>query len=393
MDLKNMKRETQITYAAPCKTTGSHIQPLYQTSTFVFDSAEQGAARFAGEEPGYIYSRLGNPTVRCLEEKIALLEEGEDATIYGSGMAAVSSSILAFVEQGDHIVAQQCLYGCTHSFLNEMVKKWGIEVTFVNDASDPENFKKAMRPNTKIIYIESPANPVMQLTDIKACAEIAHENNARLIIDNTYMTPYLQRPITLGADIVLHSATKYINGHGDVVAGILVGSKEDMDTIRMTTQKDLGGVTSPFDAWLMQRGIKTLAIRMREHEKNAMEVAKYLEAHPKVKNIFYPGLPSHPQHELAKKQADGFGGMIAFELHGGLEAGKVLMNNIEVFHLAVSLGTVDSLIQHPASMTHSPVPEADRLAAGITNGLVRVSVGIENVEDLIGALDRALDLV
>lgn len=393
MDVKKMKRETQITYAEPCQTTGSHIQPLYQTSTFVFDSAEQGAARFAGEEPGYIYSRLGNPTVRCLEEKIALLEEGEDATIYGSGMGAVSASILAFVEQGDHIVAQQCLYGCTHSFLNEMVKKWGIEVTFVNDASDPENFKKAMRPNTKIVYIESPANPVMQLTDIKACAEIAHENGARLIIDNTYMTPYLQRPITLGADIVLHSATKYINGHGDVVAGILVGSKEDMDHIRMTTQKDLGGVTSPFDAWLMQRGIKTLAIRMQAHEKNAMEVAKFLEAHPKVKNIFYPGLPSHPQHELAKKQADGFGGMIAFELHGGLEAGKVLMNNIEVFHLAVSLGTVDSLIQHPASMTHSPVPEEDRLAAGITDGLVRVSVGIENVEDLIGAMARALDQV
>ncbi len=393
MDLKKMKRETQITYAAPCKTTGSHIQPLYQTSTFVFDSAEQGAARFAGEESGYIYSRLGNPTVRCLEEKMALLEEGEDATIYGSGMAAVSASILAFVEQGDHIVAQQCLYGCTHSFLSEIVKKWGIEVTFVNDASDPENFKKAMRPNTKIIYIESPANPVMQLTDIKACAKIAHDNDARLIIDNTYMTPYLQRPLNLGADIVLHSATKYINGHGDVVAGILVGSKEDMDTIRMTTQKDLGGITSPFDAWLMQRGIKTLALRMREHEKNAMEVAKFLEVHPKVKNIFYPGLPSHPQHELAKQQADGFGGMIAFELHGGLEAGKVLMNNIEIFHLAVSLGTVDSLIQHPASMTHSPISEEDRLAAGITNGLVRVSVGIENVEDLIGALDRALALV
>lgn len=393
MDLKKMKRETQITYAAPCKTTGSHIQPLYQTSTFVFDNADQGAARFAGEESGYIYSRLGNPTVRSLEEKIALLEEGEDATIYGSGMAAVSASILAFVEQGDHIVAQQCLYGCTHSFLKEMVKKWGIEVTFISDASNPENFKKAMKPNTKIVYIESPANPVMQLTDIKACAEIAHENNARLIIDNTYMTPYLQRPITLGADIVLHSATKYLNGHGDVVAGILVGGKEDMDTIRMTTQKDLGGITSPFDAWLMQRGIKTLALRMREHQKNAMEVAKYLEAHPKVKNIFYPGLPSHPQHELAKKQADGFGGMIAFELNGGLEAGKVLMNNIEVFHLAVSLGTVDSLIQHPASMTHSPVPEEDRQAAGITDGLVRVSVGIENIEDLIGALDRALALV
>ena len=393
MDLKHMKRETKITYADPCKATGSHIQPLYQTSTFVFDSAEQGAARFAGEEPGYIYSRLGNPTVRCLEEKMALLEDGEDATIYGSGMAAVSASILAFVEQGDHIVAQQCLYGCTHSFLSEIVKKWGIEVTFISDASNPENFKNAMRPNTKIVYIESPANPAMQLTDIKACADIAHGNNARLIVDNTFMTPYLQRPLNLGADIVLHSATKYLNGHGDVVAGILVGSKEDMDTIRMTTQKDLGGITSPFDAWLMQRGIKTLAIRMKEHEKNAMEVAKFLESHPKVKTTFYPGLPSHPQHELAKTQAEGFGGMIAFELKGGLEAGKVLMNNIEIFHLAVSLGTVDSLIQHPASMTHSPVPEEERWAAGITDGLVRVSVGIENVEDLIAALDRALKLV
>lgn len=393
MELKNMQRETQIAYASPCKTTGSHVQPIYQTSTFVFDNVEQGAARFAGEESGYIYSRLGNPTVRCLEEKMALLEEGEDATIYGSGMAAVSSAILAFVEQGDHIVAQQCLYGCTHSFLKEIIKKWGIEVTFINDASDPENFKNAMRPNTKIVYIESPANPVMQLTDIKACADIAHQNGARLIIDNTYMTPYFQRPLTLGADIVLHSATKYLNGHGDVIAGILVGSKEDMDTIRMTTQKDLGGVTSPFDAWLIQRGLKTLALRMKEHEKNAIKVAKFLQSHSKVESIYYPGLPSHPQHELAKKQADGFGGMIAFELKGGLEAGKVLMNNIEVFHLAVSLGTVDSLIQHPASMTHSPVPEEDRKCAGITDGLVRISVGIEHPEDLIDALDRALDLV
>ncbi len=393
MDLKKCKRETQLVYGEACKTTGSHIQPIYQTSTFVFDNVDQGANRFAGEEEGYIYSRLGNPTVKLLEDKMALLEEGEDATIYGSGMAAVSAGILAFVEQGDHIVAQRCLYGCTHSFLSHIVTKWGIEVTFVDDASNPESFKNAMRPNTKIIYIETPANPAMQLTDIKACAEIAHNGGARLIVDNTFMTPYLQRPITLGADLVLHSATKYINGHGDVVAGILIGNKEDMDHIRMTTQKDIGGITSPFDAWLMLRGVKTLAIRMKEHEKNAMKVARFLENHPKVERVYYPGLPSHPQHELAKIQADGFGGMISLELKGGLEAGKTMMNTIEIFHLAVSLGTVDSLIQHPASMTHSPVPVEERCAAGITDGLVRISVGIEDAEDLIQALEKSLSTI
>ena len=390
MRSKDWKRETQIVYSEPCPFTGSHIQPIYQTSTFVFDHVDQGANRFAGEESGYIYSRLGNPTVTQLEEKMALLEGGEAATIYGSGMAAISAAVLAFVSQGDHIVAQQCIYGCTHSLLSHIIKKWGVSVTFVDDASDPENFRAAMQPNTKIIYIETPANPAMQLTDIEACARIAHDGGAQLVVDNTFMTPYLQRPLALGADLVLHSATKYLNGHGDVVAGVLVGNRQDMDLIRSTIQKDIGGVVSPHDAWLILRGVKTLALRMKEHEKNGVAVAAYLDRHPKVAVVHYPGLPTHPQHDLARRQADGFGGMLSMELKGGYEAGKTLMNSIELFHLAVSLGTVDSLIQHPASMTHAGICREDRLAGGITDGLVRISMGVEDADDLIQALEQAL---
>lgn len=393
-DMKNMKKETQLTYAEPCKLTGSHIQPIYQTSTFVFDSAEQGARRFQGEEEGYIYSRLSNPTVKELENKMALVENGEDAVIFGSGMAAVSSAILAFVKQGDHIVAQQCLYGCTHSFLSEIVCNYGIEVTFVDDVTDLNNFKDAIKENTKLIYIESPSNPTLEINDIEGVSKIAKSINAKLIVDNTFMTPYFQNPLDLGADIALHSATKYINGHGDVVAGILVGkSKEDITHIRMTTQKDIGGITSPFDAWLMSRGLKTLGIRMKTQEENAIKIAEFLESHPKVTKVFYPGLKSHPQHKLASTQARGYGAMIAFEVEGGIESGKKIMNNIEIFHLAVSLGTVDSLIEHPASMTHAVVPEEDRKKAKITDGLIRVSIGIENVDDLINALNKSLDLI
>lgn len=392
MDLKKLRRESQAVYTNPCPLTGAHTPPIYQTSTFVFANAKQGAQRFAGEEGGYIYSRLGNPTVNEFERKMALLEEGEEAVAFGSGMASISASILAFAQQGDHIVAQNCLYGCTHSFLTHMVKGFGIDVTFV-DASDSSNIERAMQSNTKIIFIESPANPIMALTDIAAAAKIAHSKGARLIADNTFMTPYYQNPLQLGADLVLHSATKYIGGHGDVVAGVAVGKHEDMHHIRMTTQKDIGGITSPFDAWLLLRGLKTLALRMQRHEENAHIVANYLQLHPKVDQVYYPGLTTHPQHQLAQQQARGFGAMIAFELRGGLEAGITMMDNIELIHLAVSLGAVDSLIQHPASMTHSPLSPEERLDAGITEGLVRLSVGVENAQDIVEYLDAALDRV
>lgn len=373
----------------PCPVTGAHVTPIYQTSTFVFKDVEQGARRFAGQEPGYIYTRLGNPTITELEEKIAALEGGEAALATASGMAAISTALVSLLKQGDHVVTGDTLYGCTHGFINELLPRYGVEVTAV-DTSDLNNIEKAMKPNTKVVYVETPANPTMKMVDLKGAADVAHRHGALLIVDNTFMSPYLQRPIEHGADVVVHSATKYIGGHGDVIAGLIISSKELIDIMRIPYLKDFGGVLSPFDAWLLLRGLKTLGIRMERHCINAQKVAEYLEKHPLIEKVYYPGLPSHPQHELAKKQMDGFGGMMSFELKGGLEAGKILMNSVKMISLAVSLGCVDSLIQHPASMTHSPVPREERLKAGITDGQVRLSVGIEDVEDIINDLDQAL---
>ncbi|HHV17650.1 MAG TPA: methionine gamma-lyase, partial [Thermoanaerobacterales bacterium] len=361
----------------PCPVTGAHVTPIYQTSTFVFKDVDQGAHRFAGEEAGYIYTRLGNPTLTELEAKIAALEGGEAALGAASGMAAISTALVSLLKQGDHIVAGDTLYGCTHGFIHELLPQYGIEVTMV-DTSDINNIEQAMKTNTKVVYVETPANPTMKLVDLKGTAEIAHNHGARLIVDNTFMSPYLQRPIEHGADVVVHSATKYIGGHGDVIAGLIISSKELIDNMRIPYLKDFGGVLSPFDAWLLLRGLKTLGVRMDRHCANAQKVAEYLEKHPLIDEVHYPGLPSHPQHELAIKQINGFGGMMSFELKGGLEAGKVLMNSVKMISLAVSLGCVDSLIQHPASMTHSPVPREERLKAGITDGQVRLSVGIED---------------
>lgn len=391
MDVKVKGFNTKAIHAGqkPCPVTGAHVTPIYQTSTFVFKDVDQGARRFAGEEAGYIYTRLGNPTVTELEEKIAALEGGEAALAAASGMAAISTALVSLVKQGDHVVAGDTLYGCTHGFINELLPQYGVEVTMV-DTTDLNNIEKAMKPNTKVVYVETPANPTMKMVDLKGASDIAHRYGARLIVDNTFMSPYLQRPIEHGADVVVHSATKYIGGHGDVIAGLIVSSKELIDNMRMPYLKDFGGVLSPFDAWLLLRGLKTLGVRMERHCINAQKVAEYLEKHPMIEEVHYPGLPSHPQHELAKKQMDGFGGMMSFELKGGLEAGKILMNSVKMISLAVSLGCVDSLIQHPASMTHSPVPREERLKAGITDGQVRLSVGIEDVEDIIADLDQAL---
>ena len=389
MEVKGFNTKAIHAGQKPCPVTGAHVTPIYQTSTFVFKDVEQGARRFAGQEPGYIYTRLGNPTITELEEKIAALEGGEAALATASGMAAISTALVSLLKQGDHVVTGDTLYGCTHGFINELLPRYGVEVTAV-DTSDLNNIEKAMKPNTKVVYVETPANPTMKMVDLKGAADVAHRHGALLIVDNTFMSPYLQRPIEHGADVVVHSATKYIGGHGDVIAGLIISSKELIDIMRIPYLKDFGGVLSPFDAWLLLRGLKTLGIRMERHCINAQRVAEYLEKHPSIEKVYYPGLPSHPQHELAKKQMDGFGGMMSFELKGGLEAGKILMNSVKMISLAVSLGCVDSLIQHPASMTHSPVPREERLKAGITDGQVRLSVGIEDVEDIINDLDQAL---
>jgi methionine-gamma-lyase len=374
------------------KTTGAHATPIFQTSTFIFDDADQGARRFAFEEGGYIYSRLGNPNMTELEELVANLEGAEAGLAAGSGMAAISTALLTLLKKGDHIVASDTLYGCTFGFITEMLPQYGIEVTMV-DASNLKEVEDALKDNTKVVYLETPANPTLKLIDIKGVSEIAHKKDAKVVVDNTFMTPYLQKPIALGADVVVHSATKYLGGHGDLIAGVVAGPQELLAQMRVPHLKDLGGIISPFDAWLLVRGIKTLGLRMEKHCTNAQKVAEYLEKHPLIEEVYYPGLPSHPQYELAKEQMSGFGGMIAFELKGGVEEGKVLMNNVEMIGLAVSLGSVDSLIQHPASMTHSPVPKEERLAAGITDGLVRLSVGIEDAEDVIADLEGALKKV
>jgi len=301
----------------------------------------------------------------------------------------MTAAVMAVVESGQHIIADRTIYGCSYAFFSELITKFGVDVSFV-DAVDPANIASAIQENTGLIFVETPANPTLKIVDLETVSEIAHGRGAKVVVDNTFATPYLQRPLDLGVDIVVHSATKYIGGHGDVVGGIMVSTKEFLDEVRLTTLKDIGGVISPFDSWLLLRGLKTLALRMEKHCSNAMAVALFLEEHPAVDRVYYPGLTNHPQNVLAKKQMDDFGGMVAFELKGGLDEGITLMNDVKMCHLAVSLGDVDTLIQHPASMTHSVVPWEKRLEAGITDGLVRLSVGIEEPEDIINDLDQAL---
>lgn len=392
MDMKNAKFATRAIHAGAQKNQfGALNTPIYQTSTFIFDSAEQGGRRFALEEAGYIYTRLGNPTTTQIEEKIASLEGGEAGLATASGMGAITSTILTLLSAGDHLIAAKTLYGCTFAFCLHGLARLGIDVEFV-DTRYPEQVKEALKPNTKLVYLESPANPNMFLADIAAISEIAHAHGAKVMVDNTYMTPYLQRPIELGADVVVHSATKYLNGHGDVIAGFIVGEKEVIDQIRFVGIKDMtGSVISPFDSFLINRGMKTLQLRMDQHCANAQVVAEFLEQHPAVDECIFPGLPSFPQYELAKKQQSLPGAMIAFELKGGLEAGIKLMNSVKLCSLAVSLGDAETLIQHPASMTHSPYTPEEQLEAFITPGLVRLSVGLEDVEDIVNDLKQALD--
>jgi len=372
----------------PDPTTGAVSVPIYASSTFVFKNAEQGAARFAGKESGYIYSRLGNPTVRALEESIATLEGGEDARAMASGMAAITNAVMTVVKAGDHIIAGDALYGGTHKIFTDIFKSYNVECSLI-DTTDLQKVELAIKSNTKLIYIETPSNPLMKLTDMKNIAKIAKKHSITTIADNTFMSPYLQRPIEHGIDVVCHSLTKSLSGHSDVLGGAVVASKEFLSRMDPLF-KNMGATLSPFDAWLTLRGIKTLHVRMKVQTENAMKIACWLEDHPKVDWIKYPGLKSHPQYKLARKQMDGFGSMMSFELKGGVEAGRKMMNSVKLCSLAVSLGAVETLICHPPTMTHALVPREERLKAGISDGLVRFSVGIEDVDDIIQDLDQAL---
>lgn len=368
---------------------GPVIPPIYQTSTFRFESAEHGASLFKGEANGYIYTRMKNPTVEAMENAVAELEGGYKALGCASGMAAINTAFVALLQSGDHVVCSKSVYGPTMTLLHSVLSKFNIESTFV-DSDIAEEIERAVKPNTKIIYIESPANPVIAITDLSSAAAIAHKNNSLLVVDNTFMSPALQQPFKFGADIVLHSMTKFLNGHADVVAGIVVVKDEEMYSRMRKVLNQLGGVIDPFNSFLVHRGLKTLSIRMQKHCENAQLIAEYLENHPKVKWVRYPGLKSHPNYEVGLKQHYGHGGMISFELKGGFEAGETVMNNVKLCQLAVSLGGVETLIQHPASMTHLTMGEEARKSAGITEGLVRLSVGIENVKDIIDDLETAL---
>lgn len=368
--------------------------PIYQTSTFVFESAEQGGRRFALEEDGYIYSRLGNPSCTQVEQKLALLEGAEAAVACSSGMGAITSAIWVLVNAGDHIVAHKTLYGCTYAYLAHGLSRFGVDVSFV-DFKNPEELRSAIRPNTKAVYFESPANPTMEMVDIEQVARIAHQfDGVKVIMDNTYCTPYTCRPLEHGADIVVYSATKYLNGHGDVIAGFVVGSEEYIKEVRLVGIKDMtGACLAPLEAFLINRGMKTLAIRMEKHSQNGQAVAEFLSQHPKVTAIAYPGLDSFPQRDLAEKYMSLPGGMISFEVAGGLEAGKKLINSCRLCTVAVSLGDAETLIQHPASMTHSPYTPEECEAVGISQGLIRLSVGLENAQDIIDDLRQALEQI
>ena len=365
--------------------------PLYQTSTFAFENAEQGAKRFAGEEAGGIYSRLGNPTVQVLEQRMAAIENGEGALAFGSGMAAVSTILVYLTKAGDHILCTRGIYGCTFGLLNIMEEKYNISHS-LEKLSTEEEIEAAIKPNTTCIYVETPINPTMEIVDIALIVKIAQKHKIPVVVDNTFCSPYLQNPLDLGANFVLHSATKYINGHGDVIAGILVGKeKEQMDIIRSTVQKDFGGIISPFDAWLLIRGLKTLHVRMDRHSSNAEKVFTFLESHPSIQSIYYPFDQKNPQYEVAKRQMKNGGGLISFAIKGGKEKAQQFMNALSLIKIAVSLGDAETLIQHPATMTHSVVPSKERIAMGITDGLLRLSVGLENSEDIIRDLEQALD--
>jgi methionine-gamma-lyase len=396
-DLKKpsaMRKFTKAIHAGSLEHSiyGEVSVPIFQTSTFAFPTAADGAARFSGKQSGYIYSRLGNPTVNALEESLAALEGGFAGAATATGMAAVSSVYISFLSQGDHVVAANCLYGPSRVILENELTRYGVETTFV-DSSELLNIKKAMRPATKMIFVETPMNPSMKITDLPGAAAIAKKHGVLLVVDNTFASPYLQRPIEFGADIVINSLTKFINGHSDVIGGMVVTKTEQHYKRVKKIVTLFGGTMDPHQAWLILRGLRTLPLRVEKAQENAMKLAEFLKSHPKVTWVSYPGLPDHPQHKTAKRQMDGFGSMISFGVQDGLQGGITLMNSVRLITLAVSLGGVESLIEHPASMTHASVGREEKQEAGIVDELVRFSVGCEDFEDLREDLDQALSLI
>ena len=393
MDTKHLGINSKLIHAGHrADPTGSVNVPIYQTSTFAFRDARHGAALFAGEEDGYIYTRIGNPTIRALEESVAELENGCGGVATSSGMGAVSTLYLALLSAGAHMVSTASVYGPSRGLMEKHFSRFGVDSTYL-DTSDLAAVRHALRPETKLVYVETPSNPTMQLTDIEQVAALAHDRGCLVAVDNTFASPYLQNPLDLGADVVLHSVTKFINGHADVVGGILVAKHPSLYKLLRSVMVNAGCNMDPHQAFLVLRGLRTLGVRIERAQRSALQIAGWLEMQPEVQTVRYVGLESHPQHELAKRQMRGFGSMISFELKGGMEAGRRLMDTVKVATLAVSLGGVETLIEHPASMTHASISPEDRRAAGFSDGLVRYSVGIEDVDDLIADLRQALDAV
>ena len=395
--MKKEAKETQVVHGIHTGDTNTLdlVAPIHMTSAFEFKNAAHGAGLFSGKDDGYIYTRISNPTVSMFQAKMAKLEGGEDAIATSSGMSAIASIALSLAKPGDNFISCTTVYGGTFALFTENLKALQIEARLISPAlSDSKKaIERLVDKKTRFLYMETPANPTLDVIDIEMWAGIARKHLIPLVVDNTFATAYLQNPLLIGADVVVHSATKYISGHADVIGGVIVGKKKMMDRIRAEYIHHLGPTMSPFNAWLFLRGIKTLAVRMEKHCLNAMRVAEWLNSHPKVTKVYYPGLPSHPGHSIAKKQMKCFGGMIAFEVSGGIKAGQAVMDNVHICRLAVSLGDCDTLIQHPASMTHSTYTKEDRAAAGIPDGLIRISVGIEHADDIIKDLENSFSFI
>ncbi len=374
-------------------TTGSHVTPIYQTSTFILPDFDEAVRLNQNIDQGFVYSRFGNPSVREFEEKIAYLEKTEDALGTASGLGAISTAVMSLIKQGDHIIFGDVIYGCTFALFTKILPSFGVEYSIV-DTTDTEAIEKAIKPNTTLVYVETPANPTLKISDIQEISTMLKKyEKIKLVVDSTFASPYLQNAVELGADVVVHSATKYISGHGNVTAGVIASSKEIIDRCRMPFLQCFGAVLDPFGAWQLVNGLKTLAVRMDKHCENAMKVAKFLESHPMVDKVYYPGLPDNPGYEVAKKQMKGFGGMMSVDIKGGIDAVRTVMNNVKVFSLATSLGNVDSLIQHSPSMSHFDMTPEQRHAVSIFDGQVRLSIGIEDADDLIADIDQALNLI
>lgn len=378
-----MKFDTRVVRAGitPDPTTGAIVPPLYQTATYVLEEV--------GKDKGFDYTRSSNPTRQTLEAQLAGIEGGKHGVCFASGMSTVDSC-LKLLKSGDHVVSSDDVYGGVSRHFNTVLTKYGLSFTYV-DSSNPAKVREAIRPETKMLWIETPTNPLLKVTDLEAMGKLAKEHGLLYCVDSTFATPVFLRPLEFGADIVMHSTTKYLSGHNQLIGGVLITDRDDIFDDMRYIQKTIGAVPSPFDCWLTMLGVKTLHLRMHRHTANAQVVAEFLEAHKKVEKVTYPGLPSHPQHEVAKAQMDGFSGMISFELVGGISAGKTVMNNVKLCALAESLGAVETMITHPATMTHADVPKEDRLARGLTDGLVRISVGIEDVDDIVADLAQALE--